>query len=434
MTTVFGGDEVNALVVDVGTSLCRAGYAGDDVPKAVFPSSVGVLPAEANGMEVDGAGPSKRKLYVGQSDVNYRRDNMEVVSPFSPTDDSFQDWDMVEAIWDHAFRERLRVDPTEYAVLAAEANVVPRAARERVCEIMFEKLRVPALYLAKNAVLSAFATARQTGLVVDAGYRGTTVAAVHDGYVLQKSVCKLPVGGQLLNTLMQKALEGRGFSFKPRYQIKRVERLPGEFSVETLQLPNTTPSFHNFQVEALVADVREALAKVNDVPYDEAAHAQLPTVQYELPDGQEILVGADRLKVPEVYFQPGLLSSFPNLPAESIPRRADGSQLSRLQDVVVESINKCDVDVRKDLYQGVILTGGVSGTTGLRDRLERELAERGPNAARIKVTMPANPIERRFSVWIGGSILSSLGSFQQMWMSKKEYEEHGAGLIHRKAP
>lgn len=84
--------------------------------------------------------------------------------------------------------------------------------------------------------------------------------------------------------------------------------------------------------------------------------------------------------------------------------------------------------------QGVVLTGGCSLTVGLRDRLEKELAEQGPQAGKFKVTMPANNIERKFSVWIGGSILSSLGSFQQMWMSKKEYEEQGAGLIHRKAP
>lgn len=52
----------------------------------------------------------------------------------------------------------------------------------------------------------------------------------------------------------------------------------------------------------------------------------------------------------------------------------------------------------------------------------------------MKVIAPANPTERRFSTWIGGSILASLGSFHQMWMSKAEYSEHGASLIHRKAP
>jgi actin-like protein 6A len=102
--------------------------------------------------------------------------------------------------------------------------------------------------------------------------------------------------------------------------------------------------------------------------------------------------------------------------------------------VVDSCIGSCDVDVRRELYTGVVLTGGTALFSTLRDRLERELTEKAPNLAKVKVVAPANAVERRYSVWIGGSILSSLGSFQQMWMSKQEYQEHGAGLIHKKAP
>ena len=70
----------------------------------------------------------------------------------------------------------------------------------------------------------------------------------------------------------------------------------------------------------------------------------------------------------------------------------------------------------------------------LRERLERELLEQAPANAKVKVITSLSSVERRFSTWIGGSILSSLGSFQQMWMSKQEFEEHGAQLIQRKAP
>jgi actin-like protein 6A len=92
------------------------------------------------------------------------------------------------------------------------------------------------------------------------------------------------------------------------------------------------------------------------------------------------------------------------------------------------------VDVRRELYAGVVLTGGTALFSSLRDRLERELADSAPAMAKVKVVSPANAVERRFSSWIGGSILASLGTFQQMWMSKAEYSEHGAGLIHKKAP
>ncbi|KAJ9512256.1 hypothetical protein QJQ45_012818 [Haematococcus lacustris] len=355
-------DEVNALVLDLGSCLCKAGYAGDDGPKAVFPSSVGVVQAthDANGMEIDGLTASKRKLYVGQLGVNYKRNHMEVVSPWSTSDDGYADWDAVEGLCDHAIRERLRSDPKDFAIMMAEANATPKPSRDRLVELLFEKLRVPAIFLAKNAVLSAFATARQTAVIVDAGYRSTTVAAVHDGYALTKTFAKSPFGGQALNTLMQK-------------------------------------------VEALVSDIREALCKVNDVMFDEVANANLLTTSYELPDGTEIIVGSDRLKVPEVLFQPRLLSTFTLINPDTFTARTDGSVAAPLPG-------------------------------GLRDRLEKELTEQGPSGARFKVTMAANPTERRFSTWLGGSILASLGSFQQMWVSRKEYDEHGTVIVHRKAP
>mmetsp|Transcript_49981 Transcript_49981/g.159955 ORF Transcript_49981/g.159955 Transcript_49981/m.159955 type:complete len:103 (+) Transcript_49981:291-599(+) len=100
----------------------------------------------------------------------------------------------------------------------------------------------------------------------------------------------------------------------------------------------------------------------------------------------------------------------------------------------MESVNKCDVDVRKELYSGILLTGGNTIFPNVKERLERELAEQAPGGARVKVITSTSSAERRYSAWIGGSILASLGSFQQMWMSKAEYEEHGAALIHRKSP
>ena len=68
----------------------------------------------------------------------------------------------------------------------------------------------------------------------------------------------------------------------------------------------------------------------------------------------------------------------------------------------------------------------------LRERLEAELHGARPNV-RVKMTASASAVERKFATWIGG-ILASLGSFQQMWMSKQEYEEHGAQLVHKKCP
>ncbi len=70
-------------------------------------------------------------------------------------------------------------------------------------------------------------------------------------------------------------------------------------------------------------------------------------------------------------------------------------------ELVLEAINRCDVDVRKDMYSSVVLAGGGALLPGLRERLERDLAEAGPVGAKVKVYAQANTLERRYAVWIG---------------------------------
>ncbi|XP_027071108.1 actin-related protein 4-like [Coffea arabica] len=151
---------------------------------------------------------------------------------------------------------------------------------------------------------------------------------------------------------------------------------------------------------------------------------------YELPDGQTIEIGADRFKAPDILFNPSLAQTIPGMEnfAETV------SSVRGLPQMVLESINKCDVDIRRELFSSILLAGGTASMQQLKERLEKDLLEESPQAARVKVLASGNATERRFSVWIGGSILASLGSFQQMWFSKSEFEEHGASYVQRKCP
>ncbi|GJN30050.1 hypothetical protein PR202_gb18325 [Eleusine coracana subsp. coracana] len=428
---MYGGDEVAAIVIDVGSYSCKAGYAGDDTPKAVFPSVVGSIeqtgdadeskaekePEDSkNGakpMDVDKA-KTKRKLYVGQ-ELDFRRDNMEVISPMK--DGTVTDWDIVDNIWNHAFRRRLLINPEEHPMLIAEPSTNTAQQREKAAELMFENYKVPALFLAKNAVLTSFASGRATSLVVDSGGGSTVVSAVHDGFVLQK--------------------------IRPRYSFKKKEISPGEYKIVDLDLPNTTESYKLYCMRAIVSDIKESVCRVPDTAFDEVAYANVPTTSYELPDGQTIEVGADRFKIPDILFNPSLSQTIPG-----IDGFADSISVRGLPRMVIDSINRCDVDIRKELFSNILvnalipvlhfaplhLSGGSSSILQLKERLEKEVLEESPQAARVKVMASGNSVERRFSVWIGGSILASLGSFQQMWFSKAEYEEHGVSYIQRKCP
>ncbi|KAH9722602.1 actin-related protein 4 [Citrus sinensis] len=356
---MYGGDEVSAIVIDLGSHTCKAGYAGEDAPKAVFPSVVGAIDqmdiddsanAERNsGSAMDSKnnvdsnkGKGKRKLYVGTQSLGFRRDHMEVLSPLK--DGVVVDWDIVDSIWDHAFRECLLIDPKEHPMLLAEPSSNTQQQRERTAELIFEKYNVPALFLAKNAVLTSFALGRATSLVVDCGGGSTTVAPVHDGYVLQK--------------------------IKPRYSFKRKENRPGEFQIVDLDFPNTTESYKLYCQRVIASDIKECVCRAPDTPYDESAYSNIPMTPYELPDGQVIEIGADRFKTPDVLFNPSLVQTIPGMEnfAENIPFRG-------LPQMVIDSINKCDVDIRRELFSSILLAGGTASMQQLKERLEKDLLE-----------------------------------------------------------
>merc|ERR1711881_37274 len=134
---------------------------------------------------------------------------------------------------------------------------------------------------------------------------------------------------------------------------------------------------------------------------------------YELPDGNIIALGNERFRCPEVLFQPSFV----------------GKEANGIHDFVFRSIMTCDVDIRRDLYANVVLSGGSTMFAGVGERMTKELTALAPSTMKIKVVAPP---ERKYSVWIGGSILSSLSTFQQMWISKQEYDESGPTIVHRK--
>ena len=120
-----------------------------------------------------------------------------------------------------------------------------------------------------------------------------------------------------------------------------------------------------------------------------------------------------RFRCPEALFQPALL----------------GMESQGIHETTFHSILKCDIDIRKELYMNTVLSGGTTMFPCLSDRLSKELVALSPHSMKIKVVAPP---ERKYSVWIGGSILSSLSTFEQMWITRKAYDEHGSSIVHLK--
>lgn len=87
------------------------------------------------------------------------------------------------------------------------------------------------------------------------------------------------------------------------------------------------------------------------------------------------------------------------------------------------------MDVRKDLYSNIVLSGGTTMFEGLLERIEKEITNLAPQSIKVKVVAPP---ERKYAVWIGGSILAYLATFPQMVITHEEYNDAGPAIVHRK--
>ena len=134
---------------------------------------------------------------------------------------------------------------------------------------------------------------------------------------------------------------------------------------------------------------------------------------YQLPDGQLITVRDEQFHCPEALFQPSLL----------------GIKTIGIHELCYNSIMQCDVDTRQNFYCNIALSGGNTLFPGIAERMQKEIIALTSNTARARVHAPP---ERKYSVWIGGSILASLSTFQQMWITKQEYNEYGPAIVHHK--
>ncbi|KAJ3314868.1 Actin-like 6A [Boothiomyces sp. JEL0838] len=408
----FGGDEVSALVFDFGSCTSKVGYAGEDTPRAVFPSVVGKF-NDPNAMDTD------KKVFIGETEIYRPKRGLEIVSPFH--DGAIQNWEVYEQLWEYTYQKLLKTQSSEHPVMFADPSWDTKENREKLCELAFEKFNVPGFYLGRSAVLSSFAAGRSTALVIESGASSTSVVPVLDGYVVKKAIQKSPIGGDFVSKQVRQYFQMGGIDLTPQCLIKQKAVVPSGAppQFQTVPLDGITRSFGEFSMGRIVHEFKESVCQVAETAFNERELRKKPVKNFEFPTGFNNLYSLDRFKLTEALFQPSfIINATPNAIPPTIPQ------------LISQSVSACEVELQPILHSNAVLSGANSLLPGFSDRVYNELHRLSPGG-RIKVQAAGGSSERRFGPWIGGSIMASMSSFHQLWISKSQYEEMGVGVEKR---
>jgi len=366
-------DDLAANVLEIGDGLTKAGYAGDDVPRAIFPTLVG-RPRHQGVM----VGMGGKHIYVGD-EAQAKRGILNLERPVQQG--KVVDWEDWEKLVHHSFYNELRVAPEEHDALLIHPPDASDDDRAHMAKVLFETFNVPKLALASSASLSLYAAGRITGLAVVSGAECTWITPVIYGKEHRQPVQRLDIGTVGLTEHLIKLLSDR-------------------YSLTTT-------------AEREVAnDIRQKMVYVA-TDFEKEVHTSKTSSRlqksYEFPDGQVISLDSEQFATAEAFFQPTLMG----LDQDSLPKQ------------IVKALEACDEADRAELSQNIVLSGENTLYPGLGERLTKELQRLGMKDAKV-IAEPA----RKNAAWIGGSIFASLAGFSQDYAtSKEDFKAKGAQAL-----
>ncbi|CAK9785420.1 Actin/actin-like protein [Cutaneotrichosporon oleaginosum] len=362
------------VVIDNGSGTIKAGFAGQEQPTCYIPSFVG-RPKHPRVM----AGAIQDTHFIGKR-AQELRGLLKVKYPIEHG--VVTDWDDMERIWNWVYTEGLSALSEEHPVLLTEAPLNPRQNRDTAAQIFFETFNVPAFFTSIQAILSLYSTGRTTGIVLDSGDGVTHAVPVFEGFALPHAIQRIDLAGRDVTEHLQLLLRKAGHYL------------------------------HTSAEKEVVRTIKERTCYLSLNPTKEEKDNGGAWEEFRLPDGKVIQLGSERFLAPEILFNPDLV----------------GEEYPGVHQVIVDSINRADLDLRKALFANIVLSGGSTLCTGFGDRLLHEVKKLSLKDVKLKIYAPP---ERKYSTWIGGSILAGLSSARKIFITADEYKED-PDIIHKK--
>ena len=364
----------NVIVVDLGSINCKAGFAGEDTPRSIFPTMIG------NVKNYDPKTDETGKDFIVGNMQNPKIDPSTIRSPFK--NGLIAAKEDITKLYSHIFDDELHVESEKRSIVMSEPIETTKETRTCYAEVLFETFHVPSIFIASSPLLALYSTCQTVGIVLDVGDSYAQVSSIYEWTQMPQTLIKNDLSGSTISKFFQNCLKDSSYQFSGASGLNIARQIKE-------------------RVGFVSPDYELSLSQDGE-----------KTMNYQIGPDSVIKIGKERFMCPEVLFKPNLM----NLDCDSIPS------------MIYESFMRSDIGLRKELLQNVVLSSGTTLLKGFEDRLKKELMTLFEDQP---FNINASP-KRLHSVWIGGSIVGSLALFPQMVVTRDEYREVGPTALMRR--
>ena len=366
------------IIIDLGSSEIKAGFLGNPPEIKRLPNIIGENLCKINPSIIN------KPHYISSECEQYYSD-LSIRNPIQRG--NFLNEDDIPLIFEYIFSQ-LGLNPEqikEHPLLITEPLNNKYSNSENISQILFEKMNIPALIFAKQPLLSLISTGYSTGIVLESGSDITQSCVSYEGYLIENSCLRFDYGGKDVSNTLNILLKQR----------------------------NSDINYINFFDDIKVLnDIKEKQCYIKTLKDDNEDFVSIHS-EYILPDGSKLNLQDEKILAPEILFNNKLIFQ------EYFP----------FHEMVINSIDKCDVNIKGKLYKTIVMSGGNTKFKGIEEKMKTNLSYLIPRGVDIKLRMQENP---ELNCWNGGNIVASLSTFNKMLVYKKEWEECGKNIIHVK--
>lgn len=383
MDSLFDKEEV--VVIDNGSETIKVGFAGEDYPRLILPSIIGV-PSEKN----DDITSNKIPMIYGKDERLKSESQYKLSYPIKNGALDPADLEYLTQYWFEIIEGKLKLDITQVNLMVIDSPIAEKQSRNSIADKFFDQFKISSITFMNSSTLALFATGRTRGLVVESGHGASYVSPIFEGFPLAHAMHTSNIAGEEIGKQLMKELNDRGIKID-KTAIERLEII----------------KYLKEKMCAVALDFDKSLKGGDPLSEDDRS--------YELPDGNTVggsnIIQVDhkaRFTATEILFKPSII----------------GQSCMSLTEMMLDSFDRIDPDLKTELYKNIVLCGGTSLLPGFPDRIRKEIFQNAPKEiSRNDIVITADS-QRKYAAWIGGSMIGSLSTFQERSVKKSEYEEN----------